>query len=207
MQKAEDSRTTSHGGWCKDKSTEDSGSHITDMSLVPALSKFFSGKRVASFGDGPGAYKREILKLGQVLRFDSYDGAPYSEETSDGRVTYLDLTLPQFGLPLYDWILSLEVAEHIPSEFENVYMDNIARHCREGIVLSWAVPGQGGLEHVNERPFDYVKHLLLKYDFVWDERMSYVLRNASTLGWLRANVNVFRRQNDKYLNIVEHWYI
>ena len=180
---------------------------MTDMSLVSELSRFFEGKKVASFGDGPGAYKRELLKLGKVAKFDSYDGAPYTEETSEGRVAYLDLTLPQFGLPLYDWVMSLEVAEHIPSKFENVYMDNIVRHSKEGIVLSWATPGQGGLEHINERPFEYVKKLLLSYDFEWDKKSSYTLRNASRLQWLRANVNVFRRKTDKYINIVEHWYL
>jgi len=56
-------------------------------------------------------------------------------------VSYLDLTLPQYGLPLYDWVISLEVAEHIPAESEAIYLDNIVRHAREGVVLSWAVPG------------------------------------------------------------------
>jgi len=65
----------------------------------------------------------------------------YSEKTSEGRVSYLDLTLPQYGLPLYDWVISLEVAEHIPAESEAVFLDNIVRHAREGVVLSWAVPG------------------------------------------------------------------
>ena len=56
-------------------------------------------------------------------------------------MSYLDLTLPQYGLPLYDWVISLEVAEHIPAESEAIYLDNIVRHAREGVVLSWAVPG------------------------------------------------------------------
>ena len=39
-------------------------------------------------------------------------------ENSEGQVEYLDLTIDAFGLPAFDWILSLEVAEHIPSEYE-----------------------------------------------------------------------------------------
>jgi hypothetical protein len=50
---------------------------------------------------------------------------PYCEETSEGRVKFLDLTIPQYGIPLYDWIISLEVAEHIPTKYENIYLDNI----------------------------------------------------------------------------------
>ena len=66
----------------------------------------------------------------------------FSEETSEGRVTYLDLTLPQYGLPLYDWVMSLEVAEHIPPKYEHIYIDNIVRHAKEGVILSWAKPGK-----------------------------------------------------------------
>ena len=39
-------------------------------------------------------------------------------ENSDGQVEFLDLTIDAFNLPAFDWILSLEVAEHIPAEFE-----------------------------------------------------------------------------------------
>jgi hypothetical protein len=37
-----------------------------------------------------------------------------------------------------------------------VYLDNIFRHAKEGIILSWAVPGQGGLSHINNKPIEYV---------------------------------------------------
>ena len=102
----------------------------------------FSGKYVASFGDGPGRYKQLLLESGLLKGYDSYDGAPFSEKTSEGRVQYLDLTLPQYGLPLYEWVISLEVAEHIPREFENIYLDNIVRHAKEGVILSWAKLGK-----------------------------------------------------------------
>ncbi|CAG5124210.1 unnamed protein product, partial [Candidula unifasciata] len=55
-------------------------------------------------------------------------------------VKFLDLTAPQYGLPAYDWVVSVEVGEHIPAKFEDIYLDNLARHAKEGIVLSWAVP-------------------------------------------------------------------
>ena len=103
-----------------------------------------SRKYVASFGDGPGRYKQLLSDSGKLSGYDAYDGAPYCDITSEGRVRFLDLTLPQYGLPLYDWVMSLEVAEHIPADFQAVYVDNINRHAKEGIVLSWARPGQGG---------------------------------------------------------------
>ena len=85
------------------------------------------------------------MDSGLLKGYDAYDGAPFSEKTSEGRVQYLDLTLPQYGLPLYDWVMSLEVAEHIPKEYESIYLDNIVRHAKEGVILSWAKPGTSHL--------------------------------------------------------------
>ena len=104
--------------------------------------ELLSGKYVASFGDGPGRYKQLLMDSGLLKGYDAYDGAPFSEKTSEGRVQYLDLTLPQYGLPLYEWVISLEVAEHIPRDYENIYLDNIVRYAKEGVILSWAKPGK-----------------------------------------------------------------
>lgn len=203
---AKDKEANSLGGWCRESSKEDGGQHMTDMKLVEALSKFFANKYVGSFGDGPGAYKRELLKLGQVKGYDAFDGAPYCEETSDGRVKFMDLTIPQYGLRMYDWVMSLEVAEHIPKEFEAVYIDNLVRHAREGIVMSWAVPDQGGLAHINLRPFKYVVDLLKHYGFSHDPEKSKILQNSSSFQWLQQNINVFRRVNTTNMAMLEYWF-
>ena len=130
LQASPDRSTNEVGGWCGNTSLENGGEHITDIDLVKTLSRVFRDKTVGSFGDGPGAYKRETEKLGDVKLYDAYDRAPFCEETSGGRVKFLDLTVPQYGLPLYDWIICLEVAEHIPEMSEAIYLDNLARHCR-----------------------------------------------------------------------------
>ncbi|KAH3840340.1 uncharacterized protein LOC127876669 [Dreissena polymorpha] len=202
----EESKTNSAGGWCKKASSEDGGEHMTDMPLIKKLTTFLKGKKVGSFGDGPGAYKRELLKLGDVSSYDAYDGAPYCEETSEGRVRFMDLTVPQYGISMYDWIISLEVAEHIPKSYEPVYIANIVRHSREGIIISWARPGQGGLAHINNRPLSYVVSLMEHHGFFHDKNASNTLQMASSFGWLRDNLNVFRREKEHNLKLIEQWY-
>jgi len=150
---------------------------------------------VGSFGDGPGRYKQLILDTGKVKGYDSYDGAPYSDTTSEGRVKFLDLTLPQFGLPLYDWVVSLEVAEHIPQQYESVYIDNIVRHAKEGVILSWAVPGQPGFKHINNRPLDYILDMFDRLGFDLDEKASTKLKQKANFWYLKKNINVFRRRS------------
>lgn len=201
-------KTNKLGGWCEAASTEFGGEHMTDLKLIKQLSLFLQGKAVASFGDGPGAYKREIQKLGQVKSFDSFDGAPYCEKTSDGRVQFMDLTIPQFGRKQYDWVMSLEVAEHIPHKFENIYLDNIFRHAREGILLSWAVPGQGGLDHINNRPLDYVINIMDKNGFYIDRAASKQLQDSAELPWIKSNLNVYKRkQLEPKGNLLDTWFI
>jgi hypothetical protein len=50
-----------------------------------------------------------------------FHGAPYCEETSYGRVRFMDLTIPQYGIRQYDGIISHVVAKHIPEKYEDVY--------------------------------------------------------------------------------------
>ncbi len=67
------------------------------------------GKRVASFGDGPGLYKKRLLELSQVALYDAFDGAPYAENSTEGRCHFLDLSVPVYHLEdKYDWIVSTE---------------------------------------------------------------------------------------------------
>ena len=36
-----------------------------------------------------------------------------------------------------DWVLSLEVGEHVPSRYEDMYLRNLHAHNCKGIILSW----------------------------------------------------------------------
>ena len=92
--------------------------------------------------------------------------------------------------------MSLEVAEHVPKEFEKIYVSNIVRHAIEGIVLSWARPGQNGHSHVNNRPLDYVITFLGMLGFDHDPVASKKLRGIASVSWLRRNINVYKRRPD-----------
>jgi hypothetical protein len=49
-----------------------------------------------------------------------------------------------------------------------VYLDNIFRHAKEGIILSWAVPEQEGLSHINNKPIEYVSKVMRENGFQRD---------------------------------------
>ena len=110
------------------------------------------------------------------------------------QVKFLDLTLPQYWLPRYDWVLCMEVLEHIPAQYEQIVLDNIDRAAGYGVVLSWAVPGQQGFSHVNGRPKTYVHQVMTDRGFTFDNRTSIALRELATLQWLRNNLMLFIRR-------------
>ena len=183
-----------NGGWCSKISGKNSTQHMTDEPLALALSKFMRGKKVASFGDGPGVYKDLLLGYGEVAGYDSFDGAPFVELTTNNNVKFLDLSVPIYHLSQYDWVISLEVAEHIPKASESIYLDNLVRHAKEGIVLSWARVGQTGHSHVNNQNFPYIKSRMEKRDFYFAENASKLLKRAATFDWFKNNINVFKRK-------------
>jgi len=184
-----------NGGWCSKISGKNSSQHMTDQSLAKHLSKFLTGKRVASFGDGPGFYKELLLKFNEVLSYDAFDGAPFADLTTNNNVKFLDLSVPIYHLKKYDWIISLEVAEHIPAKYESVYLDNLVRHAKEGVILSWAKIGQGGHSHINNQDFPYVKQQVEARGFMHDPVNSEIFRSISTFDWFRSNINIFKNKN------------
>jgi len=187
---------SSSGAWCKNESLPTSSEHITDYKLAKQLSNYLRGKRVGSFGDGPGLYKKYFDESKMLSVYEAYDGAPFAESVSGGKVKFLDLSVPQFGIPIYDWIVSLEVAEHIPEKYESTFLSNLARHAKTGIILSWARPNQTGYGHVNGRLIDYVLDKMKKLGFERNVKDSNFLRWNCDFGWLRKNINVYIRRTD-----------
>ena len=54
----------------------------------------------------------------------------------------------------FDLVLSAEVAEHLPLEVSDIFIDSIIKHGKV-ILFSAAAPGQGGTCHVNEQWQDF----------------------------------------------------
>ncbi len=124
-----------HGYWISQDGIDQ---QAFDHSVCSTLTQFFKshGASVVDFGCANGAYVRAFSAAG--LRCDGYDGNPLTERMTDGGRSALDLSLPVELETTYDWVLSLEVGEHIPSEFEDSFLGNIDRHNRKGVILSWA---------------------------------------------------------------------
>lgn len=164
--------------------------HQHDPGLANALAEFFRGASVIDFGCGPGLY---VQRINETATCRGYDGNPHAGQVKNCQV--LDLS-ERVDIPPGDWVLSLEVGEHLPRRFESTFIDNLHRHNRCGIVLSWATPGQGGIGHFNERPIDYIAQCFENLGYERDRAQENVFRNASTKRYFRKNILVLRRASE-----------
>jgi hypothetical protein len=178
------------GYWVDKKAT-----HKFDEKLAFAITSFLKKENVAScvdFGCGAKGYYVQYFKNNNIT-CDGFDGNPYSPELSGGIVQVLDLSQPTNLTKSYDWVMSLEVAEHIPSTYETAYISNLDKHANKGIIISWAVEGQKGCGHVNCRNNDYVKDLFHNMGYHNDQELEQTLRNEAHLGWFKNTIMVFRK--------------
>jgi hypothetical protein len=84
----------------------------------------------------------------------------------------------------FDLVQSLEVAEHLPEDRANRFVEDIVAH-GDVILFSAAVPHQGGEHHVNEQPPEY-----------WRRR--FAAHGYDAYDWLRPRLRHEKR--------VERWY-
>ena len=93
-------------------------------------------------------------------------------------------------------VQTLEVAEHIPADAAEVFVDNLVRHSQGIILFSAAPPGQGGEFHVNEQPYDYWRAKFRARGFAaYDYLRPLIARDKAVSFWYRYNVLLFIRDD------------
>jgi len=170
--------------------TADETGHCFDIDLALNLNTIFNSSTVLDLGCGPGYYTKHFLDHG--IESKGYDGNPNTPTISKGLCGVADLTQIH-NFDKRDWVLSLEVGEHIPKEYEDIFIQNLINHSKIGIVLSWAVPGQPGDGHVNCQSNDYVISLMNKHGYSLDLNNTLQLREAAELWWFKNTLMVFRK--------------
>lgn len=166
--------------------------HKFDQPLCNALLEFLEEvDTIVDFGCGNADYTRRFLAAGKQV--DAFDGNPNTPQMTKGLAKVLDLS-QDFDLgKKYECVLSLEVGEHIPPAREQIFLNNLDKHSAQCIIVSWALPGQGGDGHFNEQPNDYIKKQFTDRGYKnWEEAEQY-LRNSATLWWFKKTIMVFTK--------------
>lgn len=149
-----------------------------DPGILAFLARLPEGSTVADMGACKGAYATWLNRSGFVTAF-AFDGSVGVAEFTKGVVSFADLAQPLDLLRQFDWVLTLETGEHVPAAQEQVFAANIARHARVGAVISWAVPGQHGVGHVNCKRTEEVAELFEAEGLFVDWEATNKLRRVS----------------------------
>jgi hypothetical protein len=165
-----------------------------DGGLAASLAKFFAGQSVIDLGAGVGQYGQYFREhpSSPPVSYRGYDGAENVEAYTKGFLHWVDLSWETDIVPA-DWVMSFEVGEHIDRQFEGEFIRNLHKLNTKGVVMSWAVPGQGGFHHVNTRSVNFLRHAFATLGYTVDEAMSLKLRESARYYWFKKNLQVYRR--------------
>lgn len=163
-----------------------------------ALAKFFIAyfdkeTRVYDFGCGLGYYVKHL----NDARFLAWgvEGAILKGCLIPSKVIQHDLTQPFTFNNRQGNVICLEVGEHIPPQFEQQFLNSITAACSCKLVMSWALPLQGGLGHVNCQPQEYIIAEVCRRGFAYKEDLTLQVRETieDNCDWFRMTLLIFER--------------
>ena len=148
---------------------------------------------VYDIGAGPGFYTQFLKQRG--MNVAALDANRHDNLSLVFPITYIDISQHLAMVGRADVVLCLEVGEHIEPEFESNVINNICNLARNKIIMSWAIPGQGGFGHVNCQPNDYIIEQMEWLGWAYNEAESAHLRqHCSACSWFENTLMVFDRK-------------
>jgi len=167
--------------------------HCSELSKwVCEFLKEYKKKPLHDFGCGLGNYLKDLEDNGFTY-LTGFEADPPRNSKFQHILKY-DLSIA-FTLPVKGNVISLEVGEHIPVEFMDVYLDNITNACNNYLITSWAVKGQAGFGHVNCLDNHEIIPEIEKRGFKLMEKETQEVRsiNLSEAPWFKNTLLVFKK--------------
>ena len=172
--------------------------HKLDIALAETIFKCYDlPDKAADVGCGSGLYCRYFKMKGWNII--GFEGTPYVRELGIyDNILEVDLTVKiNIGDRGFDFVLCLEVGEHSPKKYEEMFIDNVCGCTTKHLVLSWAIPGQYSASgHVNCQPNDYIIGQFEQRGLIYKQAMSNVLRKHAYFNWFKNTLMCFVKQEN-----------
>jgi SAM-dependent methyltransferase len=144
-----------------------SSSESSAKVIVPIVTNLVQPRSVVDVGCGDGTWLSVFAEHG-ITDFIGVDGEWVDEKLlriSKDHFLAADLTKPLRMDRKFDLAISLEVAEHLPEQCAEVFVNSLVS-LSPVVLFSAAIPFQGGTNHVNEQWQNYWASIFSKHDFV-----------------------------------------
>jgi len=163
------------------------------LQIVPLLLKQVECKSVVDVGCGDGTWLEAFREFG-VTDVVGVDGSYVDKKTLKiPHHQFLEADLVE-GFKLdrrFDLVVSLEVGEHLPSIYAEAFVECLTQ-LGPVVLFSAAVPGQGGVSHVNEQWPEYWAKLFANHDFVLTDCIRKdVWQNHNVAFWYAQNTFLY----------------
>lgn len=132
------------------------GSRRSAQEIIPLVLALTRPQRVVDVGCGVGTWLSVVSEHG-VADVLGIDGDYVNRQLlmiPAERFLPLDLKQPVRVADQFDLVISLEVAEHLPVECAEIFVESLTR-LGPAVLFSAAIPHQAGADHVNEQWQDY----------------------------------------------------
>lgn len=150
---------------------------------------------VLDVGCGEGAWL-SVWKESGVPTVAGIDGDYVSRSRlmiDAGEFQPYDLAMPFDLGRRFDLAQCLEVAEHLPEAAAAPLVRSLTRHS-DLVLFSAAPPGQGGEDHISERPYDYWRALFADQGYVaLDPVRPLIVDDSEVEAWYRFNTLLYVR--------------
>ena len=162
--------------------------------ILAALPAGLPHGRVADIGCGTGTFLAAALEVGAEKAF-GFEGNWVTQDMLDEqRIAFETRDLEQaFSGPRVDLVMSLEVAEHLsPGRAPGFVADLCAM--APAVLFSAAIPGQGGVGHINEQWPSYWAGLFAQHGFAaHDVLRPLIWTDEAIPAWYRQNAMLYLR--------------
>jgi SAM-dependent methyltransferase len=166
--------------------------------ISSSIARDYRPQSVIDVGCGTGALLEAIAKHGiEVYGLEYADAAIEFCHRRKLNVQKFDLERSPVDIPRkFSVAVSMEVAEHLPASVSDRYV-HLLTSLAPVVVFTAAVPGQGGLDHVNEQPPEYwiAKFAAHGHELIPEvmERWKSEWRGGGKVaGWYHGNLLVFQ---------------
>ena len=170
----------------------EAGARESARTVVARMRGLLEIRSVLDVGCGRGIWLDEWTRQGvaDVMGLDG-DYVPIeSMAVPVEKFRAVDLSKPIELGRRYDFVQSLEVAEHLPPDSSETLVATLVRH-GDVILFGAARPGQGGEHHVNERPYWYWRDLFRRHGYGLYDAVRPLIQDSTIEPWYRYNSFLF----------------